>query len=272
MIEEWKEVKDFPEYLISNFGNITRKDGKEQKITIAKNNSKSVNLKNNKLNKRCTVQIAKLVAIMFVDNPNNCNLVFHIDKDVTNNNYTNLIWKTDKNRYIRMDNYYIGYDINEKEFYFDLDDYEKINKYQWYVKEDGYAFCSKTKTHNAIYQHQLIMNNIKVIDHKNRKRNDNRKENLRESTIKQNNYNQSIGKGNTSGFLGVTKEIRNTKKNGIVEYWRAQLRYSGKHISKMFRNKEDAIKYRLQLELKYYGEEYSPNRNLFEEYNIKLNV
>lgn len=270
MIEEWKEIEGFSEYLISSFGNIKRKDGRTQRVTISKRNgSSSVCLKRDCDKKAITFQISKLVAIAFVQNPNNYHLVFHIDKNVSNDYYRNLIWKTNKNRYLKMDNYYVGYDINEKEFYFDLCDYEIVKQYQWYIKSDGYVFCSKTKTHKAIYLHQLIMNNIKIIDHINRKRNDNRRENLRETTIQQNNYNQSIGKGNTSGFLGVTKETRNTKKSGTVERWRTQIRHKGKHISKTFRNKEDAIKYRLELELKYYGKEYSPNRNLFEKYGIK---
>lgn len=267
MVEVWKEIEGYSEYLISNYGNILRKDGKYKKITISKNNSKSVRIKRDLDGKNCTMQIAKLVAIMFVENPNNYNLVFHIDKNLSNNHYKNLTWKTDKNRYIKMNDYYIGYDINDNEFYFDIEDYELINKYQWYIKSDGYVFCSSTKQHKAIYMHQLIMNN-KMIDHANRKRNDNRKENLRLANIKQNNYNQNIGKGNTSGLLGVAKILNKTKNHGISEYWRAQIKYNGKHISKQFKTKEDAIKWRLQKELEYCGE-FAPQRHLFKEYGIK---
>lgn len=267
MEEEWKIIDGFTNYLISNYGNIKQTNGEQRKITIAKNGSKSITLKKDDSGKWFTFQIAKLVAKSFVENSNNYNLVFHIDNNISNNYYKNLIWKTDKNRYVEMSDYYIGYDINENEFYFDIKDYELMSQYQWYIRQDGYTFSSKTKQHGSIYMHQLIMNS-KIIDHKNRNRNDNRRENLRESTTKQNNYNQSISKGNTSGILGVAKRTQETKKKGVSEYWGAQIRYDGKHITKQFKIKEDAIKWRLEKELEYFGE-FAPQHHLFEQYGIK---
>ena len=78
MIEEWKEIGGFSEYLISSFGNIKRKDGKIKSITISKRNgSGSVRLKRDCDKKNITFQISKLVAIAFVENPSNYHLVFH---------------------------------------------------------------------------------------------------------------------------------------------------------------------------------------------------
>jgi len=36
----------------------------------------------------------RIVAMMYVPNPNNFPIVMHLDNDITNNHYTNLIWGT----------------------------------------------------------------------------------------------------------------------------------------------------------------------------------
>jgi len=59
------------------------------------------------------------------------------------------------------------------------------------------------------------------LDHINGNKTDNRIENLREATIKQNGWNRTKSKQNTSGYKGVTKD----KKK-----WAAQTIRSGKHI------------------------------------------
>ena len=115
--------------------------------------------------------------------------------------------------------------------------------------------------------HQLITDN-KITDHRNRKRNDNRKENLRLANINQNNYNQGISKSNTSGVTGVYICSRKPKNHGTSEYWRAQIRYYGKHISKQFKTKEDAIKWDYK-RTRMLGE-FAPKNHLFEEYGIKI--
>ena len=99
----------------------------------------------------------------------------------------------------------------------DDDDFEKIKYYSWYAsyntKLRGYYAMTRIKN-KTIYMHRLIMgfpDNLD-IDHINKNTLDNRKENLRVVTTRQNNFNQSIGKGNTSGLLGVAKRINNTKK------------------------------------------------------------
>lgn len=61
------------------------------------------------------------------------------------------------------------------------------------------------------------------IDHKNRKKSDNRFCNLREATFSQNGMNASLSKLNTSGFRGVNF-VRAEQK------WRAMIRTPGKRI------------------------------------------
>ena len=52
------------------------------------------------------------------------------------------------NTYKFTDTYGIGYDSNNQEFYFDLEDYDKIKDYCWIVSDSGYVIT-------AIYNSEL---------------------------------------------------------------------------------------------------------------------
>lgn len=100
------------------------------------------------------------------------------------------------------------------------------------------------------------------IDHINRNRNDNRRENLRICTSEQNSANKSITDKNTSGIVGVSF-------NKKLKKWCSSISKNNKNIYLgVSENKEVAIKIRLQAEKDYYGE-FAPQRHLFEEYGIE---
>ena len=168
---------------------------------------------------------------------------------------------TKANRYSFTPKYGIGYDCNNKEFYFDLEDYNKIKDYCWYVESDGYVRCLYKG--NKIYLHRIITNcpNGLCIDHINRKPYDNRKFNLRLATKRQNNKNTTLKSNNKSGVIGVCWYARDKK-------WEANITvdYQTVHLGK-FANKDDAIKSRLQAEADYFGE-FAPQQHLFEQYGI----
>ena len=69
--------------------------------------------------------------------------------------------------------------INDKEFYFDKEDYNLIKQYYWHENDNGYAINSKS--YRNIRLHRLVMHATKnqQVDHINRNRRDNTKENLR---------------------------------------------------------------------------------------------
>lgn len=72
---------------------------------------------------------------------------------------------------------------------------------------------------------------------------------------------QELPTDNTSGIIGVS--YSNNQCN-----WRAYINFNNKRIELGSRkNKTEAIKLRLNAELKYFGED-APQRHLFEEYNI----
>lgn len=89
----------------------------------------------------------------------------------------------------------IGVDENGNEFYFDLEDYDKIRKYYWKVSsQNGYVTATTSRgeyTTRHILLHRFIMNppNDMVVDHINRQKTDNRKTNLRICTQKENMQN-----------------------------------------------------------------------------------
>ena len=101
-----------------------------------------------------------------------------------------------------------------------------------------------------------------MVDHINKKKNDNRKINLRIVTHQQNSMNMGMKNTNTSGVTGV-------RRDKIHDNWEANITYKYKVYAKHFKSFDKAVKYRLQLELKYF-KEYSPHYvkelNLIELY------
>ena len=90
-MEIWKTIEDFPNYEVSNFGNV-RNSSKNKLMTVSlrKNGYCVVKLSFNGISKECRVH--RLVAKTFIDNPNNLPHVNHKDEDKTNNNVWNLEW------------------------------------------------------------------------------------------------------------------------------------------------------------------------------------
>ena len=85
------------------------------------------------------------------------------------------------------------------------------------------------------------------LDHVNRVRTDNRLDNLREVSHKQNQQNRSTNSDNTSGYPGVYWNKR-------VSKWQASIAHNQKNIHLgYFTNIEEAIAARKAGELKYWG-------------------
>lgn len=167
------------------------------------------------------------------------------------------------NKYDVSGEYGIGWTINTNvEFYFDLEDYDKIKNFAWYEDSHGYIYRTTNQKPQHHYMHKELVP-FEIVDHENRNRKDNRKSNLREATFSKNNQNSSISTRNTSGIIGVHFNVKRQKwiaEIGINK----QVKYLGG-----FENKEEAIKTRLQAELEHFGEEFAPQRHLFEKYQIK---
>lgn len=153
----------------------------------------------------------------------------------------------------------IGYTTKGEEFYFDLEDYDKIKDYCWSIDKRGYVNSYRRK----FLLHRIVMNlkNDEEVDHINRNPNDNRKENLRLCNRSQNMSNRGIPKNNSSGIIGVFWE-------SSVNKWTAHITVNRKRMKiGRFCDKEEAIKTRLKAEKEYFGE-FAPQKYLFEQYNI----
>lgn len=170
------------------------------------------------------------------------------------------------NKYDLTGDFGIGFDSNNKEFYFDLEDYDKIKNYCWHVKYDNYVESSTRKLLDGVQKylslHRIVMDvddkNIHV-DHINHKPNDNRKLNLRIVTPAQNQANTKTSISNRSGVKGVY--YCNTRHK-----WVALIKVNKNGHSKSFETKEEAVLYRRYLEDKY-QKEYSYKNSVKGEIN-----
>lgn len=144
-----------------------------------------------------------------------------------------------KNIYDLSNKYGIGYTHNKEPFYFDLEDYNLIKNYNWTKNNRGYIVNGKTLMHRLIMNPPLSM----IVDHINRNKIDNRKENLRVCNYNINNRNKRKLDSNTSGTIGVTYDISRDK-------WMAHIRVDSKFINLgRFDNIDDAIYTRKKAEI-----------------------
>lgn len=144
------------------------------------------------------------------------------------------------NEYDLTGEYGIGYTSKGYEFYFDLEDYDKIKDYTWC--RDGDVL--RTTTNGVDYKmHRLVMNcpDGLVVDHRNHDKRDNRKENLRICTDKENKHNRTPSNKRCCGV--------SFKKDRNKWYARIADRFLG-----YFDTEEEAIIARQRAEIEEFGE------------------
>jgi hypothetical protein len=91
-MEEWRIINDFPNYSVSNFGNVMNtKTNRIMKLCV-KGGYQHICLVNDV--KKNTFKVHRLVALTFIENTENKPQVNHKDKNKLNNNVTNLEWNT----------------------------------------------------------------------------------------------------------------------------------------------------------------------------------
>jgi hypothetical protein len=91
-MEEWHKIAEFPNYSVSNFGNVMNtKTNKIMKLNI-KSGYYHICLLNGIVKK--TLKVHRLVSLSFIENPGNKPEVNHKDKNKLNNNVNNLEWVT----------------------------------------------------------------------------------------------------------------------------------------------------------------------------------
>ena len=107
-MENWRTIEDFPNYEVSDCGNVRRKGG--ENLALCTRNSKVVYLRVSlmKGGKCYTRNVHRLVAAAFCEKHNGCNYIDHIDGNKQNNVASNLEWVTAKENKRRARN--IGLD------------------------------------------------------------------------------------------------------------------------------------------------------------------
>ena len=96
MQEEWKEIKGYPNYMVSNKGNVKslnyRHTGREKMLKLSVNNKGYLIVKLYKNRKLKNLRVNRLVAEAFISNPNNLPQVNHKNEIKDDNRVENLEW------------------------------------------------------------------------------------------------------------------------------------------------------------------------------------
>ncbi len=94
--EKWAYVRDFPDYIVSDRGNVISFHREDAGIIItldpAENHKGYFMVSLQKNNRKKWYSIHRLVALHFIENPKQLPIVHHIDGDKKNNRVENLQW------------------------------------------------------------------------------------------------------------------------------------------------------------------------------------
>lgn len=162
---------------------------------------------------------------------------------------------SDPNEIIEYDDYaeivlYNKYGEEVSRAIIDLDDIDRVRSYKWSKESAGYAISS---THIKLHRFIMDCPEDMFVDHINKDRLDNRKQNLRICTKQQNNWNKNKQHNNTSGYPGV-----NILPSGK---YRARITINNRRIHiGVYDTLEEAIHARQQAEIDYFGE-FAPSIN-----------
>lgn len=167
-----------------------------------------------------------------------------------------------------LEDYVIGHDDKGNSFYIDIEDVDKVQKYCWYKGNKGYWMSSYIddegeKRHLKLHKYITNTDSKQIIDHRDRNKDNNRKNNLVHSNKCRNARNSSKPKNNVSGYIGIYYHKQRKE-------WKASVSKNGKEIFLGWhKSKEKALRARLEGEARYYGID-APQRHLFKQYGIEV--
>ena len=146
---------------------------------------------------------------------------------------------------------------SDQDILIDKQDYDKVSKYKWFLfykkknKRKSYVKSTVAINGRQVVLHRFLLGitDSKIqVDHINGNPLDNRRSNLRECTITQNNRNKSSHVRSTSKYLGVSFDKSRNK-------WAVSLCYNRKRVYRGRFNDEKnaALAYNREAK-KYFGE------------------
>ena len=127
-MEEWRVITEFPNYDVSNLGNIRNNKTNKLLKPCIKGGYSNISLKNGPIKK--SFKIHRVVALSFIPNPENKCDVNHKDKNKINNNLNNLEWMTrQENNIHRCNGIKMTSNKNKPIFRIDKNTNEILEKY-----------------------------------------------------------------------------------------------------------------------------------------------
>lgn len=141
--------------------------------------------------------------------------------------------KINKIKYIEYKDFVEGIMPDGKSFYIDIEDFDIVKENYWHYCR-GYLRSTRLGLMHRVLMKNNLVGEVEV-DHINRNRLDNRKENLRIVTRQENMHNKSKYKTNTSGHRGI-------KWNKNLQKWQSQITVNKERIHLgVFDDLQDAI-------------------------------
>ena len=143
------------------------KNRKKILLTQEHNKYQKIDLRDKTTRKKASFYIHQLVATVFIPNPNNLDIVNHIDENRSNNHISNLEWSTHRENVVHS----IGKRVGQYSLNGDLinifrciaDAYVGIKKLK-YLKGIGFACNGKTKTAYG-FKWKFLDENNNPIEH-----------------------------------------------------------------------------------------------------------
>ena len=140
---------------------------------------------------------------------NNKETIYKRDQSIPDYRIRNLTFGI-KGNVIRLYDNYAEIIVDNCSLIVDLEDTEKIRQFTWRLDKDGYATASTKRDENNKQQqyrmHRLILNVTDpkiIVDHIDRNKTNNRKNNFRIVTYQQNTFNRSKIKNSSSSYKGL---------------------------------------------------------------------
>lgn len=146
-------------------------------------------------------------------------------------------------------------------FYIDLEDLDKAKKYTWMENDKGYI----VRTASYLALHRYLMGEVDetlVVDHRDRDKKNNRKNNLRVVTQQENTVNRSVNKTNKFGVAGVHRNASKSTPYAV------SIGSGGRLFTGYYATLDEAIFARLSKEKELFGDN-APQKHLFKEYGIE---
>ena len=228
-MEKWRQISDFPNYIVSSFGNVMNVKTNKMMKLCNKGGYYHVGLKNE--NNKKTFKVHRLVSLAFIENIENKQEVNHKDKNRLNNNTTNLEWMTrSENNIHRCKGLKITCNKNKPILRLNKDDNELLEKYNSIEDAGIWAFNNEyTKTiHNGRNAIGNCLNGLSKLAYKFKWEYENKNDDLENEIWKQvvlenvdtNNKQYFVSNlGRFKNSLGIIMDNYKVNDNGYIRVY-----------------------------------------------------